>query len=101
MLDADRRKEIILADAKDRALALGLELVEDPGLLEEVAGLVEWPVVLTGSFDEAFLEIPDECIQLTIKVNQKCFVLKDPITGKLANKFVLVSNIVARRTMAS
>ncbi|WP_395174299.1 glycine--tRNA ligase subunit beta [Roseibium alexandrii] len=95
VLDADRRKDIILADAKDRALALGLELVEDPGLLEEVAGLVEWPVVLTGSFDEAFLEIPDECIQLTIKVNQKCFVLKDPNTGKLANKFVLISNIVA------
>ncbi len=95
VLDADRRKEIILADAKDRALALGLELVEDPGLLEEVAGLVEWPVDLTGSFDEACLEIPDECIQLTIKVNQKCFVLKDPKTGKLANKFVLISNIVA------
>lgn len=95
VLDADRRKEIILNDAKDRALALGLELVEDAGLLEEVAGLVEWPVVLTGSFDEAFLDIPDECIQLTIKVNQKCFVLKDPKTGQLANKFVLVSNIVA------
>lgn len=95
VLDADRRKDMILNDAKDRALALGLELVEDPGLLEEVAGLVEWPVVLTGSFDEEFLEIPDECIQLTIRVNQKCFVLKDPKTGRLANKFVLVSNIVA------
>lgn len=95
VLDADRRKEIILHDAKDRAFALGLELVEDAGLLEETAGLVEWPVVLTGSFDEAFLDIPDECIQLTIKVNQKCFVLKDPRTGKLANKFVLVSNIEA------
>ncbi|MBN9669182.1 glycine--tRNA ligase subunit beta [Roseibium aggregatum] len=95
VLDADRRKEIILNDAKDRALALGLELVEDAGLLEEVAGLVEWPVVLTGSFDEAFLDIPDECIQLTIRVNQKCFVLKDPKTGRLANRFVLISNIVA------
>lgn len=95
VLDADRRKDMILNDAKDRALALGLELVEDPGLLEEVAGLVEWPVVLTGSFDKDFLEIPDECIQLTIRVNQKCFVLKDPKTGRLANKFVLVSNIVA------
>ncbi|GAA0778354.1 glycine--tRNA ligase subunit beta [Roseibium denhamense] len=95
VLDTDRRKEIILNDAKDRALALGLELVEDPGLLEEVAGLVEWPVVLTGSFDEGFLAIPDEAIQLTIKVNQKCFVLKDPVSGKLANKLVLVSNIVA------
>ncbi|MEM5580873.1 glycine--tRNA ligase subunit beta [Roseibium sp. AS2] len=95
VLDADRRKEIILHDAKDQALALGLDLVEDPGLLEEVAGLVEWPVVLTGSFDEAFLAIPDECIQLTIRVNQKCFVLKDPDTGRLANRFVLISNIVA------
>ncbi|WP_305984210.1 glycine--tRNA ligase subunit beta [Roseibium sp. MMSF_3544] len=95
VLEADRRKQIILNDAKDRALALGLELVEDPGLLEEVAGLVEWPVVLTGSFDEDFLDIPDECIQLTIRVNQKCFVLKNPATGRLANRFVLVSNIVA------
>jgi glycyl-tRNA synthetase beta chain len=95
VLDADRRKDIIQNDAKDCALALGLDLVEDPGLLEEVAGLVEWPVVLTGSFDEDFLTIPDECIQLTIKVNQKCFVLKNPATGRLANKFVLVSNIVA------
>jgi len=95
VLDADRRKDIILNDAKDRALALGLELVEDPGLLEEVAGLVEWPVVLTGSFDEDFLSIPDECIQLTIRANQKCFVLKDPVSGRLANRFVLVSNIVA------
>ncbi|TYC52744.1 glycine--tRNA ligase subunit beta [Rhodobacterales bacterium] len=95
VLDADRRKDIILNDAKDRALALGLELVEDPGLLDEVAGLVEWPVVLTGSFDEDFLTIPDECIQLTIRVNQKCFVLKDPTSGRLANRFVLISNLVA------
>jgi len=95
VLDVDRRKDIILNDAKDRALALGLELVEDPGLLEEVAGLVEWPVVLTGTFDEDFLTIPDECIQLTIRVNQKCFVLKDPKSGRLANRFALVSNIVA------
>lgn len=76
VLDADRRKEIILADARDRALALGLELVEDEGLLEEVAGLVEWPVVLVGSFDEAFLAIPPEVIRTTIRANQKCFVLR-------------------------
>ncbi|MBD8893068.1 glycine--tRNA ligase subunit beta [Roseibium litorale] len=95
VLDADRRKDMILHDAKDRALALGLELVEDEGLLEEVAGLVEWPVVLTGTFEDAFLEIPDECIRLTIRANQKCFVLKDPKTGRLANRFVLTSNIEA------
>jgi glycyl-tRNA synthetase beta chain len=76
VLDADRRKEIILADARDGALALGLELVEDEGLLEEVAGLVEWPVVLVGAFDEAFLAIPPEVIRATIRNNQKCFVLK-------------------------
>lgn len=93
VLDADRRKDMILHDARDRALALGLELVEDPGLLEEVAGLVEWPVVLTGGFDDGFLDIPDECIQLTIRVNQKCFVLRDPGSGRLANRFVLTSNI--------
>jgi len=95
VLDADRRKDMILHDVKDRAFALGLELVEDPGLLEEVAGLVEWPVVLSGTFDGKFLEIPDECIRLTIRANQKCFVLKDPVSGKLANRFVLVSNIEA------
>ncbi|WP_346915499.1 glycine--tRNA ligase subunit beta [uncultured Roseibium sp.] len=95
VLDADRRKDIIVHDARDRAFALGLELVEDEGLLEEVAGLVEWPVVLTGTFEEEFLEIPDECIRLTIRANQKCFVLKDPKTGNLANRFVLTSNIEA------
>lgn len=94
VLDADRRKEIILADARDRALALGLELVEDEGLLEEVAGLVEWPVVLVGSFDEAFLSIPPEVIRATIRNNQKCFVLRRP-DGALANRFVLVANIEA------
>ncbi|NVK34754.1 MAG: glycine--tRNA ligase subunit beta [Rhodobacteraceae bacterium] len=95
VLDAERRKDIIQHDARDRALALGLELVEDEGLLDEVSGLVEWPVVLTGEFEEEFLEIPDECIRLTIRANQKCFVLKDPKTGKLANRFVLTSNIEA------
>jgi glycyl-tRNA synthetase beta chain len=95
VLDADRRKDIILHDAKDLAFAQGLELVEDEGLLEEVAGLVEWPVVLMGSFDEAFLDIPPEVIRTTIRANQKCFVLRDPNTGKLANKFLLTSNLIA------
>ncbi|MFG1431850.1 glycine--tRNA ligase subunit beta [Xanthobacter sp. V2C-8] len=93
--DRDRRKAIILNDAKDLALAAGLELVEDEGLLEEVCGLVEWPVVLMGSFEERFLDIPDEVIRATIRANQKCFVLKDPRTGRLANRFILISNLVA------
>ncbi|MFL5131595.1 MAG: glycine--tRNA ligase subunit beta, partial [Microvirga sp.] len=74
VIDTDRRKDMILHDAKDLAFAQGLELVEDEGLLEEVAGLVEWPVVLMGSFDEAFLDIPPEVIRTTIRANQKCFV---------------------------
>jgi glycyl-tRNA synthetase beta chain len=95
VVDRERRKDIILNDAKDLALAQGLELVEDAGLLEEIAGLVEWPVVLLGEFEERFLDIPDEVIRATIRANQKCFVLKDPKTGRLANRFVLVSNLVA------
>jgi glycyl-tRNA synthetase beta chain len=95
VLDPQRRKEMILADAKNLAFAQGYELVEDEGLLSEVAGLVEWPVVLMGSFDEAFLAIPDEVIRATIRNNQKCFVLRDPRAAKLANKFILVSNIEA------
>jgi glycyl-tRNA synthetase beta chain len=95
VLDADRRKEIILADARNLAFARGLELVEDEGLLEEVAGLVEWPVALVGSFDERFLDIPPEVVRATIRANQKCFVLRDPATGSLSNRFVLVSNIEA------
>jgi glycyl-tRNA synthetase beta chain len=143
VLDADRRKAIILADAQSLAFAQGLTLIEDEGLLEEVAGLVEWPVVLMGEFDAAFLDLPPEVIRATIRANQKCFVLREapapssvmavpalaPGTaihvapsgakadgaatrkgvdgrhkaghdsgesaGKLANKFVLVSNLVA------
>jgi glycyl-tRNA synthetase beta chain len=95
VLDADRRKRIILADAQNLALAQGLELIEDEALLEEVAGLVEWPVVLMGEFEERFLEIPAEVIRATIRANQKCFVLKRP-DGALANRFVLISNIEAR-----
>jgi glycyl-tRNA synthetase beta chain len=136
VLDADRRKAIILADAKNLAFAQGLTLVEDEGLLEEVAGLVEWPVVLMGEFEAAFLDLPPEVIRATIRANQKCFVLREALAStsvmagldpaiheapsgaksegaatrngvdgrdepghdepsKLANKFILVSNLVA------
>ena len=132
VIDPERRRDIILHDAKDLAFAQGLELVEDAGLLEEVGGLVEWPVTLMGSFDESFLSIPPEVIRATIRVNQKCFVLRrhprlegegravgagrgetpnggggaptrqaSPADlppqggGRLANRFILVSNIEA------
>jgi glycyl-tRNA synthetase beta chain len=95
VLDAERRRGIILTEAKQLAFAQGLELVEDDGLLNEVAGLVEWPVVLMGSFDEQFLRIPEEVIRATIRNNQKCFVLRDAAHAKLVNKFLLVSNLEA------
>jgi glycyl-tRNA synthetase beta chain len=95
VLDPQRRKDIILADAKTLASAQNYALVEDHVLLDEVAGLVEWPVALMGSFDEEFLSIPGEVIRATIRNNQKCFVVSDPKTGKLVNKFILVANIEA------
>ena len=95
VLDAERRRDIILFDARTLAMAQGFDLVEDEGLLHEVAGLVEWPVVLMGTFDEAFLQIPPEVIRATIRANQKCFVLKHAGSERLANRFILVSNIEA------
>ncbi|MFZ2158424.1 MAG: glycine--tRNA ligase subunit beta [Bradyrhizobium sp.] len=95
VLDPQRRKDAILTDARQLAFAQGFELVEDQVLLDEVAGLVEWPVVLMGSFDPEFLSIPGEVIRATIRNNQKCFVVSDPKTGKLANKFILTANIEA------
>ena len=94
VLDLDRRKEIIRTDAEHLAFAQGLSVIHDEGLLEEVAGLVEWPVVMMGEFDATFLEVPEEVIITTIRANQKCFCLRDA-EGKLANRFVLVSNMVA------
>jgi glycyl-tRNA synthetase beta chain len=94
IVDANVRAETIRAEAKNLAFAQGLEMIEDEGLLKEVAGLVEWPVVLMGEFDKNFLSVPPEVIVTTIKNNQKCFALRDK-TGKLANRYLLVSNLVA------
>ncbi|HEX3936705.1 MAG TPA: glycine--tRNA ligase subunit beta [Xanthobacteraceae bacterium] len=94
-IDAERRREIIRTEAKQLAFAQGLEVVEDEALLNEVAGLVEWPVVLMGSFDQSFLQIPEEVIRATIRANQKCFVLRDAAHAKLVDKFILVSNMDA------
>jgi glycyl-tRNA synthetase beta chain len=93
VLDLDRRKDIIRADAEHLAFADGLSLIADEGLFEEVAGLVEWPVVMMGSFDPVFLDVPEEVIIATIRTNQKCFCLRDA-NGKLANRFILTANIV-------
>ena len=95
VLDGERRTEQILEEAKALCATQGLELVEDAGLLNEVAGLAEWPVTLMGSFDEKFLELPDEVLTATMKGHQKYFSVRDPKTGALTNRFIFVSNIEA------
>ncbi|MCF6344404.1 MAG: glycine--tRNA ligase subunit beta [Devosiaceae bacterium] len=94
VLDIDRRMQIIEQDANQLSFAKGLKLISDKRLLEEVAGLVEWPVPMMGSFEKDFLSLPKEVIVTTIKANQKCFCLTDE-EGKLTNKFILVSNMIA------
>ena len=125
ILGSQERQKLILEGARAAAKKANLELVEDDALLSEAAGLVEWPVVLMGEFDEAFLDVPPEVIITAIKKHQKCFSLRDPNRpqggkrerapagqaapaqvasvsepavsdiGKLANKFILVSNLIA------
>lgn len=96
IVDAATRVETIRTEARNLAFAQGLELIEDEGLLKETAGLVEWPVVLMGSFDESFLSVPPEVIATSIKTHQKCFALRNAMTGRLANGYLLVSNLVAK-----
>jgi glycyl-tRNA synthetase beta chain len=95
VLDRDERKQRIAADARTLCQARNLELVEDEGLLEEVCGLVDEPHVIMGDMDPAFLDLPPEVIRLTLRVNQKYFVVRDPATGKLAPHFIVVSNVAA------
>lgn len=95
ILDADERKEIILHGAAQKAFALGLEPVDDKGLLEEVAGLAEWPDVLIGRIEEQFMELPPEILQTSMRQHQKYFSLRHAGTDTLANRFALVTNIVA------
>jgi len=94
VLDIDRRMQIIKNDAEHLAFAQNMKLISDDNLLEEVAGLVEWPVAMMGSFEKSFLKLPKEVIIATIKANQKCFCIENE-NGDLTNKFILVSNMVA------
>lgn len=91
VLDPAERAETIWHDATNMAFAQGLEVVEDRGLLAEVAGLVEWPVVLMGNIDDQFLELPPEVLQTSMKEHQKFFSVRDPKSGKIV-KFVTVAN---------
>lgn len=95
IVDHEERQAIVRGGAAKAAADAGLTLVEDEGLVIENAGLTEWPVPLLGRFDEAFLEVPPEVIQLTARVNQKYFVVNGA-DGKLANGFVCTANIDAK-----
>ncbi|OWK28281.1 glycine--tRNA ligase subunit beta [Sphingomonas mucosissima] len=94
IVDQNERRATIALGAKLAANMAGLTLIEDEGLVSENAGLTEWPVPLLGRFDEAFLDVPPEVIQLTARVNQKYFVCRDA-GGKLANAFICTANIDA------
>ncbi|MBS0471770.1 MAG: glycine--tRNA ligase subunit beta [Proteobacteria bacterium] len=95
VLDAEERKAIIFEGVKSAAFVHGLEMIPDEGLLDEVAGLNEWPVVLIGAIEDQFMDVPAEILQTSMRTHQKYFSLRDPKTGKFANRFAVVANMVA------
>ena len=95
VLDPQERKDRIVDASRTLCFARNLELVEDQGLLDEVAGLVEWPVPVLGDMDPAFLDLPPEVIRTSMRVHQRYFAVRDPKTGKLAPHFLTVANIDA------
>ncbi|MEM5516846.1 glycine--tRNA ligase subunit beta [Henriciella sp. AS95] len=96
VLSREDRRLLIEEQAHKVCAEAGLELVEDKGLLEEVTGLAEWPVVILGDMDPAFLDLPGEVVQLSMRTHQKYFAVRDPKTGKLAPNFVVVANVEAK-----
>ncbi len=104
VLEAEERKARILEGARTLCFARNLELVEDEGLLDEVAGLVEWPVPILGDMDPAFLDLPPEVIRTSMRVHQRYFAVRDPASARLAPHFVVAANIEATdggRTIAA
>jgi glycyl-tRNA synthetase beta chain len=96
ILDAEERSAIIFEGVKQAAFVHGLEMIPDEGLLAEVAGLAEWPVVYVGTIPVEFMDVPAEILQTSMRTHQKYFSLRDPKTGKLANRFALVANMIAK-----
>ncbi len=95
ILEPERRKAIVFEAVKQAAFVHGLELIEDEGLLDEVSGLAEWPVVLIGRIEDQFMDVPAEILQTSMRTHQKYFSLRDPKTGKFANRFAVVANMIA------
>jgi glycyl-tRNA synthetase beta chain len=96
VLDASERKRVILEKSRELCAKGGFELVEDEGLLDEVAGLAEWPVPILGDMDPSFLDLPPEVIRTSMRTHQKYFAVRDPKRGELAPHFVAVANIEAK-----
>jgi glycyl-tRNA synthetase beta chain len=96
VLEAEERSAIIFEGVKQAAFVHGLEMIPDEGLLAEVSGLAEWPVVYVGTIQDEFMDVPAEILQTSMRTHQKYFSLRDPKTGKMANRFALVANMVAK-----
>src|SRR3984957_12270685 len=95
VLEAEERAAIIFEGVKQAAFVHGLEMIPDEGLLAEVSGLAEWPVVYVGTIQDEFMDVPAEILQTSMRTHQKYFSLRDPKTGKMANRFALVANMIA------
>ncbi len=95
VLEAEERAAIIFEGVKQAAFIRGLEMFPDEGLLTEVSGLAEWPVVYIGTIQNEFMDVPAEILQTSMRTHQKYFSLRDPKTGKMANRFALVANMIA------
>jgi len=96
VLEAEERAAIIFDGVKQAAFVHGLEMIPDEGLLAEVSGLAEWPVVYIGTIQNEFMDVPAEILQTSMRTHQKYFSLRDPKTGKMANRFALVANMIAK-----
>ena len=96
VLEAEERSAIIFEGVKQAAFVHGLEMIPDEGLLAEVCGLAEWPTVYVGTIQDEFMDVPAEILQTSMRTHQKYFSLRDPKTGKMANRFALVANMVAK-----
>lgn len=95
VLEAEERAAIIFEGVKQAAFVHGLEMIPDEGLLAEVSGLAEWPVIYIGTIQPEFMDVPAEILQTSMRTHQKYFSLRDPKTGKMANRFALVANMIA------
>jgi glycyl-tRNA synthetase beta chain len=94
IVDHSERRERIMNEATQKAFAIGLEPAKDDALLDELAGLAEWPSVLIGTIAPEFMELPQEILQLSMRTHQKYLALRDAKSGKFADRFAMVTNMM-------